>query len=259
VVAGTFLSGGGDKLFIPDESGGTQETTSDDDGRFSMTGFAPGPLVVVAERRGRGRSATVSISPQQASAQLDLVLAPTGSLEGRVLRDGRPFPETVVIATRQLRTANFFVMSGPDGRFALDALAPGPQILMVFVNRKKDFFARAVTIEPGQRAHVDLEIPSGTLTLTVEAAENAGVVLASPPVEVRDGDTLATLTERFFPAQPTSLFHGGGRGPVTFEGLAPGRYLICAQPKVARTDGGAPALACMIRELTGSTTVAMTP
>jgi hypothetical protein len=91
-----------------------------------LSGFAPGPLVVVAEGAGQGRSDTVPIPPQQTSAEVDLVLRPTGALEGRITRDGRPFPDTVVIATRQLLSANFFVMSGPDGRFALDTLAPGP-------------------------------------------------------------------------------------------------------------------------------------
>jgi hypothetical protein len=95
------------------------------------------------------------------SAQVDLVLRPTGALEGKVTRDGRPFPDTVVIATRQWGTTNFFVMTGPDGRFALDTLAPGPQLLYAFVNRSKDVLVRTVTVDAGGRLHADLDVRTG--------------------------------------------------------------------------------------------------
>jgi RNA polymerase sigma factor (sigma-70 family) len=261
VVAGQFLSGGGTQLYIATESGGAQETTSDDDGHFVLSGFEPGPLVVVAERAGRGRSDTVPIPPQQASAQLDLMLRPTGSLDGRVTRDGRPFPDTVVIATRQLGTANFFVMSGPDGRFALDTLAPGPQLLQAFVNRRKDLLLRAVAIEPGQRAHADLEVRTGALALTVEVRGPDGqpvaadASVATPPVAVRDGEPLQSVLARLAPTQPTLLFQAGA--PHTFEELPPGRYGICAA--VRRRKGRAGAVVfCTERDLTASATAVVT-
>jgi protocatechuate 3,4-dioxygenase beta subunit len=250
VVAGQFLSGGGSQLFIPTESGEAQETTSDEDGRFVLSGFPPGPLVVVAERAGQGRSDSVPIPPQQSSAELDLVLRPTGALEGRVTRDGRPFADTVVIVTRQLRTANFFVMTGPDGRFALDALAPGPQLVYAFVNRHKDMVIRAVTVEAGQRAHADLDVRTGDAAIAVSARGPDGPVAAqafvvTPPVAVRNGEPLESVMARLAPTEPTTSFQS--RAPHTFQGLAPGRYSICAaagKPDEAR-------LYCTEREVSG--------
>jgi RNA polymerase sigma factor (sigma-70 family) len=250
VVAGQFLSGGGTQLYIPTESGGAQETTSDEDGRFVLSGFEPGPLVVVAERAGQGRSDSVSIPPQSSSAQLDLVLRPTGAIEGRVTRDGHPFADTVVIATRQLRTANFFVMTGPDGRFALDSLAPGPQLLQVFMNRNKDSLLRSVTVEAGQRARVDLDVRTGAAAIAVSARGPDGPVAAqafvvTPPVAVRDGEPLESMMARLAPTEPTMSFQA--RAPHTFEGLAPGRYSVC----VAAGKSGAARLFCTEREVSG--------
>ena len=259
VVAGQFLSGGGSQLYIPTESGESQETTSDEGGRFVLIGFQPGPLVVVAGKPGQGRSDSIPIPPQQASARLDLVLRPTGALDGRVTRDGQPFPETVVIATRQMGTSNFFVMSGPDGRFALDALAPGPQLLYAFVNRNKDFLVRSITVEPGQRAHADLEVRTGSLSLTVKLRDDAGqpasgqAIIANPPVPCRNGQSLQELMARLAPAEPTIMFQANA--PHGFEGLAAGRYLVCGAvgPKGGRRLGAS--VFCVEREVVGTDTV----
>jgi protocatechuate 3,4-dioxygenase beta subunit len=275
VVAGEFLSGGGKQLYIPDESGDSQETTSDDDGHFVLSGFHPGPLVVVAEREGQGRSETIPLPPHPLSAQIDLVLQPTGSLEGRVTRDGRPFPETVVIATRQYKTANFFVLSGPDGGFALDTLAAGPQLLYAFVNRNKDMLIRAVTIEPGKRGHADLEVRTGPLGVAVKVRADGGkpvaaaqVMLASPPLQAQDGDTMDGLLARLAPTQPTSVFLSEGRGPIAFEGLAPGRYGVCVGNVPVDASKPAPSgreirnarvpIVCVTRDLSASGEVAVT-
>jgi hypothetical protein len=164
-----------------------------------------------------------------------------------------------VIATHQLGTSKFFVLSGPDGHFALDVLAPGPQLVCAFVNRRKDLLVRAVDIEPGRRAHADLEVHSGPIMLTVDARDDAGrpidahVLVTSPAVEPADGETLAALRARFTPAEPTVLYQRDGAGPLSFEGLAPGRYAICA----ARL-GPASALRCLVRDLGATATVAVT-
>jgi AcrR family transcriptional regulator len=257
VVAGQFLSGGGTQLYIPTESGDAQETTSDENGQFVLSGFPPGPLVVVAERAGQGRSDTISIPPQQSSAQLDLVLRSTGSLEGRVTRDGSPFADTVVIATRQLMTANFFVMTGPDGRFALDTLAPGRQVLQVFVNRHKDMLLKAVTIEAGQRAHVDLEVRSGAAAINVtvrgpDGALSAQAMVMTPPITVPAGEPLQSVMARVAPAEATAVFLAGA--PHTFEGLPPGRYGICA----AAGKPGEARVFCTEREVSGRVDVEVT-
>jgi len=254
VVAAAWMSGGGDRLFIRDESGPAQETTSDADGRFTLSGFEPGQLLVVAERTGLGRSSTISVPPQPLSAQVDLVLRQTGSLEGKVTRDGQPFADTVVIATARESTANFFVMTGPDGRYALDTLAPGPQMVLAFVNRRKDMLTRAVTVEAGRRARADLDVRTGSITLTVNVQGSDGkpapgqVMVVTPPFPIAENETVAQARERFAPVEPTSVYLRGGQGKVEVEGLPAGRYQICA----ARKDGP---LTCKQQEVTASTTV----
>ena len=263
VVAGMQLSGGGRQLYIPSESRGAQETTSDDEGHYTLAGFAPGPLVVVADREGEGRSATIPVPRGAASAQVDLVLRATGSLEGRITRDGRPFPDTVVIVSPQLGLSNFFVTSGPDGRYALDALAPGPQILIGFLNRHKDMTMRGVTIEAGRRAQADLAVRTGTLALRarVQAVEDgspippAQVVLlvAAGALEVRDGDTLASLRDRPPPETPTTMYRRAGRGgALEVDGLPPGSYTACVAVGPGGIEMEAAPLRCARHELAAS-------
>jgi RNA polymerase sigma factor (sigma-70 family) len=254
VVAAAWMSGGGTKLFIRDESGPAQQTTSDADGRFTLSGFEPGKLVLVAERTGVGRSSTISVPPQPLSAQVDLVLRETGSLEGKVTRDGQPFADTVVITAARGTAANFFVMTGPDGRYALDTLAPGPQTVLAFVNRRKDMVTRAVTVEAGRRASADLEVRTGPITLSVRVQGSDGqpasgeVMVVSPPFPVAANETVAVVRERFAPVEPTTVYLRGGKGAAEVEGLPAGLYQICA----ARKDGP---LACKQQQLTASTTV----
>src|SRR5678815_2358087 len=47
-VAGLLLTGDGQKLYIDSESVGAQETTTDGQGRFVMSGFPPASITVTA-------------------------------------------------------------------------------------------------------------------------------------------------------------------------------------------------------------------
>src|SRR6185312_15205277 len=108
----------------------------------------------VAGKPGAGRSASIRLPASPASATVDLVLAPTTSLQCLITRAGRPLPDTVVIANPIGAIAsNFFVTTGPDGTFALDALAPGAYIVYPMLggggNRPKDIYVRKVDVGLG--------------------------------------------------------------------------------------------------------------
>ncbi|HEY4059438.1 MAG TPA: carboxypeptidase-like regulatory domain-containing protein, partial [Kofleriaceae bacterium] len=133
VAAGALLTGGGAELYIEDESIGAKDTTTDERGAFVVEGFPPGPLTVTAGKDGVGRSSSVRIAPSPDSASVDLVLTRTAGLEGTVTRDGKPLADTVVIASPIGTNQNFFVVTGADGTFALDALTPGAYIIFPMI------------------------------------------------------------------------------------------------------------------------------
>jgi RNA polymerase sigma factor (sigma-70 family) len=252
VVAGRHLSGGGARLMIPTESLAFQETTSDDDGRFTLAGLHEQSLVLEAEREDVGRSVTVPIPAGTARVEVELRLAATGTLEGRATRDGAPFADTVVIATPQLGRANFFVVTGADGRYAFDRLAPGPYQLMVFLGRRKDMLMRPIEVTAGRRIEADLEVRTGPATLAVRVAPEAQVVLISGAPAFPGDATFEALLDQLRPREPTTIYRREARaGVASFEGLAPGVYTACAgvvAPDAPRGAGGAP-IRCATREV----------
>src|SRR5690606_4227067 len=61
VAAGRILSGGGSELYLKDESVEAKDTETDALGRFSLEGFSPKMLTVVAGKDGVGRSESARI------------------------------------------------------------------------------------------------------------------------------------------------------------------------------------------------------
>jgi hypothetical protein len=165
-----------------------------------------------------------------------------GALEGRVTLDGKPLAETVVIANPVGATSsNFFVLTGPDGTFAFDRLAPDQYVAYPIVNG--DIFLRLVTIGAGERARLDFEATRGEVTLQVTLKTTAGrpvpaaevMFLGVPEVSMtsmespRDG---SFLLEQPRTDAPVAFFRRKklDGAPAIFEGLSAGRFTVCAIP-----------------------------
>jgi len=212
------------------------------DGAFVLSGFPPSTITVVAGKPGAGRSASIRIPPGPDSATLDLVLAPTGGLEGMVTRNGAPLADTVVIANPVGATAsNFFVTTGPDGTFTLDALAPGPYIVYPMLGggggRPKDMYTRRVEVTLDARAKVEIDTTPGPITLAITVKTDKGtpvpmaqVIAFAAPIdpksvtELRDGDMLAYKRGEMIPI----YLRGARNGSAEIDGARPGPHTICA-------------------------------
>ena len=278
VAAGLLLTGDGRKLNIPAEGHGVHETRTGDDGRFSMTGFDDDPLVVVAEREGVGRSRSIALPRGAASAELDLLLEPTGSLHGTVSRAGRPLPGTVVIADpRGGAGSHFFVVSGPDGRFDFDMLAAGAYRVSALIGeggrRPKNMFSNSASVEEGRESYVDIDVAAGSLVLAIDVRTDDGAAVPAASIVVLSGGngdaTMDGLRNRFMtaPDGPASLhlrdWRGSPSSPFLIEELSPGPYAICAVPipadparpieiERALEDGGRLPARCVVRKLDAS-------
>ncbi|MEZ4367848.1 MAG: carboxypeptidase regulatory-like domain-containing protein [Kofleriaceae bacterium] len=240
VAVGALLSGGGDSLYIADESLGARETRTDVDGRFVLDGFGPGSLVVLAGKDGLGRSASVRVPPGGASVTLELVLEPSATLRGRVVRGGAPLPDTIVIANPIGATsANFFVTTGADGGFAFAALAPAPYVVYAMIGggggQPKDLYTRGVDVALGAEATVTLDATPGPLALTVDVRTDAGGVVPMAQVMVIEGLIEATTVDELrdgtrMPLGDATLpvfLRYAVDGPAEVVGVRPGVQSVC--------------------------------
>ncbi|MBV8762687.1 MAG: sigma-70 family RNA polymerase sigma factor [Deltaproteobacteria bacterium] len=241
VAAGALLTGGGAELYIKTESIAAQDTETDADGRFVLEGFPAAPLTIVAGKQGVGRSASIQLPSSPDSATIDLVLAATSSLHGKVTRDGQPLGDTVVIANPiGAMASNFFVSTAADGTFVLDALAPGPYVVYPMLggggNGPKDIYLRRTEVSLGTTTNIDIDATPGPVTLAITAKTAGG---ATPPMlgliaiqltinpqsaqELRDG-TLIPAGDQIIPMN----MRGIRGGATTIEGMRPGPHTLCA-------------------------------
>lgn len=242
VAAGTLLTGGGAELYIPSESINDKETTTDDNGRFTLEGFSPASQVVVAGKDTM-RSASIRLPASPDSANVDLILAKTTGLEGTITRDGKPLADTIVIANPIGATSsNFFVQTGPDGTFALDAIAPGPYVVYPMIGgggpKPKDMFVQRVEVLANTRARVTIDASAGPTTVTISVKTDAGnvapmamVVLVSGTIDPKSGDQMRDIDQVAFTDKPIPIYMRAAiAGPAEIQGARIGPHTACAMP-----------------------------
>jgi RNA polymerase sigma factor (sigma-70 family) len=241
VAAGALLTGGGAELYIKDESIAAKDTETDANGRFVLDGFPPAAITVIAGKPDVGRSASIQLPATNDSATLDLVLAATSGMEGKITREGKPMPDTVVIANPIGAVAsNFFVVTGPDGTFALDALAPGSYLVYPMLggggNRPKDMYMRRVEVALGKKTKIEIDATPGPVALAVTVKTDKGASVAmgqlitvqatinpQTVLELRDGTNMP-FGDTIVPI----YIRGVSEGAATIEGMRPGAHTICA-------------------------------
>ncbi|HEY5952633.1 MAG TPA: sigma-70 family RNA polymerase sigma factor [Kofleriaceae bacterium] len=263
VAAGALLTGGGAELYIKDESIAAKDTETDANGRFVLDGFPPASITVIAGKPSVGRSASIQLPASPDSATLDLVLAATSGLEGKVMRAGAPLPDTVVIANPIGAVAsNFFVVTGPDGTFALDALAPGSYLVYPMLggggNRPKDLYTRRVEVALGIKTKIEIDATPGNITLTLAAKTDKGAAVPMAQLimfqAVVDPQTVAELRDgtRFpFSEQSMPIYlRGINEGTATIDGMHPGAHTACVLFGDPRSDASALKFKCTPVKLT---------
>jgi RNA polymerase sigma factor (sigma-70 family) len=265
VAAGALLTGGGAELYIKDESIMAKDTETDENGRYVLDGFPPAALTVVAGKADAGRSASVRVPASPDSAMLDLVLAGTTGMEGKVTREGKPLADAVVIANPIGAVAsNFFVVTGPDGTFALDALAPGAYIVYPMLGggggRPKDMYTKKVEVVMGAKAKADIDATPGGVTLTVSAKTDKGaaipmaqLIAIQAAIDPQTIDELRDGTHMPFGDQVVPIYlRGINEGASTIEGMRAGVHTICVMLGDPRMDMSAIKFKCTQAKLSAA-------
>jgi protocatechuate 3,4-dioxygenase beta subunit len=161
VYLGTMLSGDERSIQIERRNGLVEETSvkTGADGRFRLAARSDEEMRVVADHPALGRSVPLVVAGGKSSATVDVVLEPTGVLEGRVLRAGKGVADLHIVATSEERHVWFMTASGPDGVYRFDRLAPGR-------------YSVDMQPEPGERGEAAVRSgETATLDLTVGKAK----------------------------------------------------------------------------------------
>lgn len=265
VVLGKTLFGSGSSTSIGGRFGppGAQRnktTTTDDRGEFAIHGVPSYTLNIVAEHDEAGRTAPVTIPGSRESVHgLELVMQPTGALEGIVTIGGKPADGIRVSCQSQtVPGAIFGVATGADGRFRFDRLAPGSYMVSAMTGgnpmRGMGFHdGKSVTIASNQTTTVALEIGQGDVELVVNLRAKNGELRFAQVFAVQ-GEVRAT-TARELSIEIANRAGGfssfgmsiGGR-PTTIPDLSPGEYTVCAAPYPAEVQGMQPTIDYMERE-----------
>ena len=152
--------------------GGDDETSSDADGRYELTGLAPGNWVVTATHPDWSE-ATASVEIKDAPASADIKLGRGGSVAGAVLAGGRPVAgASVTIAASGdsgMRPGAGFMgggeqgaLSDEGGRFRFDRLNPGRYQLSAALRDQTSAPAEAV-LTGDDTQEVQLTLAAGAL------------------------------------------------------------------------------------------------
>ncbi len=240
VAAGALLTGGGKELYIPDESQFAKDTETDEDGRFTLEGFGPTQLTLVAGKDGLGRSQSLTIPAGTDSARLELVLQATTGMDGKIVREGKPAADVVIIANPiGALGSNFFTTTGPDGTFALDALAPGPYIVYPMFggggNKPKDIYTRRVEVVTGTRSKIQIDATPGTMALNVSVKGADGQPAMAQVIVVEAAVNVSSIEElrdgsgiQFGDKEIPIYMRGHMGGPAEIVTARPGTHTACA-------------------------------
>ena len=194
---------------------------SDGEGRFALHAAAGMALLRVSARG----YAPLQHSAQAPIADLTLVLEASGSMSGRVVTaDDAPVEGVTIItapdAALLLSGVDDRALSGRDGDFALDGLAPGTYTL--------------VARSPGCFGHLaDIVVRAGEATagLVVQVANavriEGRVLMARDQAPCEAGIVSIGPTDARAPLSAIAAIEADGR--IRFEGIAPGRYAVSVE------------------------------
>ena len=221
----------------PPGRSGNRTATTDEDGRFRISGLGPANLAIVAEHADYGRSAARRIAPNAPDQlALEIVLSGYGVLVGTVKDDTGP-AENTIVTVQAINTPNamYSVASGDDGTFRFDKLAPDVYKVSAMLGspmRGMSFYSKQVAVGADTPASIELAVEKGTVTLALKITATNGDIkggfawLVSGTIAPSTIDQLNLITAQLPESQTRWGFLFGGNAP-SYPELRPGTFTAC--------------------------------
>jgi hypothetical protein len=184
------------------------------DGRFELTGLAPGRYRLSAEKEGAGRSVgSVDIDVRDDPVSgVELELFPTATITGTI--HGLDVDE---LARVRLQAGGLIGLGTVafDGSYRIPELSPGPWSVVASLPGTGRFAEGAVVVEPGEtEAHLDLDFGGGFVL-------SGSVIRSERPVSGAGVVALNDSCSKGFPKVATSW-----RSPISVAGDSAHRVLL---------------------------------
>jgi hypothetical protein len=225
-----------------DEQLGLRTTVTGGDGGFALIGVGPDGGQLISDDPARGRSDVATIPPgTDDPPPVTLHLHGFGSLGGKITVGGQPVGGATVNASEHNGGASMtLATTGADGVYYFQKVPEGAYHLTVM--RNAGFGAATAgadaNVVAGQHTQRDIDIPQGSVSLTVEVHAKPGaevdaaeVMLVSGNVSVSNGKQLQDVFLHGSGAGSGGVkFWLGGPDFPTFEKLTPGAYSVCVLP-----------------------------
>ncbi|HEY4058440.1 MAG TPA: carboxypeptidase-like regulatory domain-containing protein [Kofleriaceae bacterium] len=229
------------QLDTVEEAYGVRSAITDADGAFSIIGVSKKGSTAAAEHPDRGRSAPISLpAGTDDLPPVTLALRGFGSIAGKVTMQGKPVGGATVSQT--IKGSQGFQMTvaqtADDGSFVMAKVPEGEIVLQAMQAKMMAMKATTqnTTVVAGKQTNVTIDIPVGTITLTVNIVakpnnqvDAAQVFLFSGTVAFATGKE---LNDGFGQggAQGMKFWLGKGMNMPEFDELVAGTYSACVIP-----------------------------
>ena len=236
------MQGAEDQMETWEEMAGQRSGVTDQDGRFMLIGIAKKETNVIADHQTRGRSGALEIpAGSEDPPPITLTLKAFGSISGKVTSQGKPVDGAMVSTTpkgggTQMRMAE----SADDGAFSLTKISEGTHVVSAMQQSGFGMSLKStsvtIKVHAGKDTKVDIDIPVGNITLSVQVKPQAGHKVDSAQVFLFRGAVAMSnakqLTEGFLQGgvQGMKFWFGAGKPLPEFEELVHGDYSVCTIP-----------------------------
>jgi len=220
--------------------GVARSAVSDADGHFSIIGISPKSTNVAADHPTAGRSAAIAVGEGKTDpAPVTLTLRGFGSITGKVTQQGKPLSGVAITQSSKGGGAQLSAAQTDDeGNFTMKKVPEGAVTLQAMQTKMMSLKSTAVTVQvtAGKETKVNIDIPVGQVTLTVNIKPAAGAKVDAAQVFLFAGAAVPAngkqLMDAFLGggAQGMKFWFGEGKPPAEFDELVPGDYSVCSIP-----------------------------
>lgn len=236
------MQGAEDQMETWEEMAGMRSGVTDQDGRFTLIGIAKKATSVIADHTTRGRSNAAELpAGTDDPPPVTLTLRGYGTISGKVTSKGQPVGGATITETPKGGGAQVrMVQSEEDGTFTLTKVSEGTHVVSAMqqggFGMSLKSTSTTVQVHAGKETKVAIDIPVGTLVLTVQVKPQAGHKVDSAQIFLFRGNATARnakeLTEGFLAGgvQGMKFWFGDGKPAPEFDELVAGDYSICTIP-----------------------------
>lgn len=236
------MQGAEDQMETWEELYGMRSAVTDQDGRFTVIGLSKKATNVLAEHPTRGRSNTGAIpAGTEDPPPVTLTLRGYGSIVGKVTSKGEPVGGATVSSTPKDGGAQVrFAQTAPDGTFTVTQLTEGTHVVSAMQQSGFGMSLKStsttVQVRAGKETTVNIDIPVGSISLTVQVKPQAGAKVDSAQVFLFRGTVAVAnakqLSEGFLAGgvQGMKFWWGADKPAPEFDELVAGDYSVCTIP-----------------------------